>query len=137
MQKIIFLFLMIPSFLFAQNKLEYATSLIPTELLENANAVIRQQSISFNVQAPGKAVYKELRVVTIFNEKSRYDVMAVQYSPSNKLSRINGKIYDAAGNLIRQVEKKEIKDVSAISHFSIYEDDRYRYVDIDLSLIHI
>ena len=132
MQKIIFiLFSISPIFLFSQNKKEYSTLLIPAELRENANAVIRQQVIEFDVQAPGKAVFKEYRAVTIFNEKSGYDVMAVHYTPYNKLGRIKGNVYDAMGNLVREIEKKEIRDQSSISSFSIYEDDRYRYVDVD------
>ncbi|MEZ4951990.1 MAG: DUF3857 and transglutaminase domain-containing protein [Saprospiraceae bacterium] len=131
MQKIIFLLLIFPSLLFSQNKLEYAAMLIPADLLENANAVIRQQQIEFAVQSPGKASYKEHRVVTIFNEKSGYDAMVVHYDPSNKLGRIKGNVYDAMGNFVREIEKKEIRDVSAISSFSIYEDNRVRYVDVD------
>ncbi len=131
MQKIIFLLLIIPNLLFSQNKAEYASLLIPPGLLENANAVIRQQEVEFEVQEPGKAIYKEHRAVTIFNEKTNYDAMVVHYNPSNRLSRIKGRIYDAKGNLVREIEKKEIKDVSAISSYSIYEDDRVRYVEVD------
>ena len=104
---------------------------IPDVLLENANAVVRQQNIEFNVQAPDRAVYKERRVITIFNDKTHYDKLVVNYDPSQKLGYISGRIYDAAGNFVRKISKKEIKDESAISSFSIYEDNRIRYVDVD------
>ena len=133
MHKIIFLLLIPSTFLFSQNKMEYAALLIPPELLENANAVIRKQKIEWDVQEAGKAVYRERRVVTIFNENTYYDAIVVHYDPSNKLGRIKGRIYDANGNLVREVHKKEIKDESAISGFSIYEDDRVRYIQVDHS----
>ncbi len=133
MRKITLIFLLFPCLLFSQNKPEYATILIPPELLENANAVIRKQHIQFDVEAPGKAVYKEHRVVTLFNDNSNYDYLIVHYNPYNKLGRLNGKIYDAMGNLVRKIGKKEIRDESAISSSSIYDDNRVKYIDINYS----
>ena len=76
MQKITFILLVtFPVFLFSQNKKEYSSLLIPPELRENSNAVVRRQQIEFNVETIGKAVFKEYRAVTIFNEKSNYDKM--------------------------------------------------------------
>ncbi|MEO1257948.1 MAG: DUF3857 and transglutaminase domain-containing protein [Bacteroidota bacterium] len=131
MQKIIFAFILLPYFIFSQNNPEYAATNIPPELLKNANAVVREHRIDFIVEAPGKATFKEFRAVTILNGKTDYDVMVVHYNPSNKLSRIDGRIYDRNGSLIRKINKKESKDVSAISSFSIYEDDRIRYLDVN------
>ncbi|HHM21399.1 MAG TPA: DUF3857 domain-containing protein, partial [Bacteroidetes bacterium] len=132
MIRIIFSFFLVsPLFIFSQNKEAWPVEHIPDVLLENANAVVRQQNIEFNVQAPDRAVYKERRVITIFNDKTHYDKLVVNYDPSQKLGYISGRIYDAAGNFVRKISKKEIKDESAISSFSIYEDNRIRYVDVD------
>ena len=132
MQKITFILLVtFPVFLFSQNKKEYSSLLIPPELRENSNAVVRRQQIEFNVETLGKAVFKEYRAVTIFNEKSNYDKMVVHYDPSNKLGRIKGNVYDAMGNLVREIEKKEINDQSNIDAASIYTDSRVRYIDVD------
>ncbi len=133
MQKITLIFLLLPCLLFSQDKPEYAAILIPPDLLENANAVIRNQRIQFEVETPGTAVYKEHRVVTLFNDNSHYDYLIVHYNPHNKLGRLNGKIYDAMGNLVRKIGKKEIRDESAISSISVYDDNRVRYIDVNYS----
>lgn len=110
---------------------EYSVATLSPDLIKNANAVIRNQRIDFTVQSPGKASLSEYRAVTIFNERTNLNTMVVHYTPYNKLGRITGKLYDAAGQLIRSVKKSEIKDQSAISSFSIYEDDRFRFVEIE------
>lgn len=107
--------------------------LIPVELMENADAVIRSQTIHFEVDAPGKATYKEHRVVTLFNDDSYYDRLTIHYDSFNKLGRITGKIYDAMGNLVREIDKKEVRDQSHISGYSIYDDNRVRYVEVNHS----
>ncbi|MBI5917103.1 MAG: DUF3857 domain-containing protein, partial [Bacteroidetes bacterium] len=91
------------------------------------------QEIEFFVKSPGEATLRERRVVTLFSDKSPYDMLVLHYSPSNKLGKIKGRVFDAGGNLVREIEKKEIRDESAISDFSIYEDDRVRYVDVDFT----
>lgn len=120
-----------PLVLPAQSSLQHAALLIPAELQKNANAVIRNQEVEFYVKSPGEATFREKRTVTLFNDKSNYDVLVVNYNTYNKLGKITGKIYDNSGKLIREIDKKEVKDVSAISDFSMYEDDRIRYVDVD------
>ncbi len=131
MKIICFLLAFCPLFVLGQN--QYAASLIDTSLLKNADAVIRKQRVEFNVKSPGEAVMTETRAVTVLNDKSSYDVLVLHYNSFNKIKKVRGRVFDAAGNLIREVDKKEIKDVSAISDFSIYEDSRVRYVDIDYS----
>lgn len=116
-----------PSIIFSQ---KYAVGLIPDSLLKNANAVIRNHHIEFEVQSPGRAIYREYRAVTIFNKKSYLNTMAVYYTPANKLSRIKGSIYGANGNLVRNLKKSEIKDQSDVAGYSVYEDDRYRYLEV-------
>ena len=89
--------------------------------------------INFNVNSPDKATKQVVRTVTLFNENSNYNYMVVHYSTFNKLGKIKGKLYDANGNHIRNLHKSEIRDVSAISGFSIYEDDRIRYLEVNHS----
>lgn len=131
MKKHLFLLLLLPTLLIGQDRPELSALLIPSELRDGANAVIRNQQVTFDVKSPGQAAYREVRTVTLFNYSSSYDVLVVHYNTYNKLGKIKGRVYDANGNLVRQVHKKEVRDVSAISGFSIYEDDRIRYVDID------
>ena len=131
MRKITLLLLIFPALLAAQDNFQYAAILIPLDLVKNANAVIRDQDIEFSVKSAGEATLRERRVVTLFNNKSHYDILVLHYSSFNKLGKIKGKVYNGMGQFVREISKSEIRDVSAISSFSIYEDSRVRYVDVD------
>lgn len=124
-------FLLLPFFALAQNEPAYKADLISPELLEHANAVIRFQEITFSVSAPDEAVLKEKRVVTLLNNKSEYNELVLFYDKFNKIGKIRGYLYDADGNFLRDVEKKEIEDYSAIQGFSVYEDNRVRYIKVN------
>ncbi len=125
------LFLLLPLVLQSQDEPSYNAALIPSSLRENADAVIRSQEITFTVSAPDEAVFKERRVVTLLNNKSDYNKIVLYYSSFNKIGRIRGSIYDANGKFLRDIEKKETQDKSAINEFSIYEDSRVRHLEVN------
>lgn len=114
----------------AQDEPSFNAALIPVSLRENADAVVRSQEIVFNVTAPDAAVFREKRVVTLLNGKSDYNKLILFYDAFNKIGRIRGSIYDASGQFLRDIEKKETQDFSAINDFSIYEDNRVRYLEV-------
>jgi transglutaminase-like putative cysteine protease len=119
-----------PFFLRAQDEPLLNVLFIPAGLLENADAVVRSQEITFSVSAPNEAVFREKRVVTLLNSKSNYNELVLFYDDFNKIGRIRGSIYDANGKFLRDIEKNETRDHSAISNFSIYEDNRVRYLEV-------
>lgn len=127
--RLILLFL--PWVLQAQDNFGYAAALIPSELLKDADAIIRQQEIQFEVKSAGEAILRERRVVTLITGNSHYDKLILHYNSFNKLGKIKGKIFNGLGQFVRETGKNEIKDVSAISSFSIYEDSRVKYIDVD------
>ncbi|MBV6441575.1 MAG: DUF3857 domain-containing protein [Haliscomenobacteraceae bacterium CHB4] len=124
-------FSLLPLLALAQNEPSYNAGLIPANLMENADAVVRSQEITLDVSAPDEAVFKEKRAVTLLNNKSHYNELRLYYDSFNKIGRIRGHLYDADGNFIRDAEKKEIEDRSAINGFSIYEDDRMRILHVN------
>jgi hypothetical protein len=128
MKIICLFFVLCPFIVFGQNP--YDASLIDTALLKNANAVVRKERVVFEVKSPGEAAMSATQAVTLLNERSGHNKLTLHYSSFNKIKKIKGRIFDAAGNLVREVEKGEIKDLSAISDFSIYEDSRVRQVEI-------
>jgi hypothetical protein len=48
--------------------IKYNTSDIPTELLENAKAVVRYENVEFEVISPEKALQKVIFAITIVNK---------------------------------------------------------------------
>lgn len=116
---------------FSTAELKYPVSEIPPLLLEGAHSVIRTKQEIFRVVALGEANVKVKKVVTILNEKGRNDGnLVIHYDKLTKINSIKGNIYDASGKLISKVKSNEIRDISAISNFSMYEDNRVKIYEI-------
>jgi len=115
---------------FAENKPEYAITNIPAELLPDAKAVIRQASIDFEVKSLKSATKSVRMVVTRLTDEAPYESLVVPYDAYSKAGKIRAWLYDAMGNEIRKIDKDEVQDFSAVSGFSIYEDDRAKYIDL-------
>lgn len=109
----------------------YAVKNIPDSLMENANTVIRKEINTVEIKSVKEYLYTRELVVTILNDKSTYNIFFQHYDQGqDKIEEITATIYDADGNKIRKISNREIKDQSAISSFSIYEDSRVKYVEI-------
>ena len=117
--------------LLAQNN--YAVSNINPVLLENANTVIRYEKMEIDIPSISKSVLRHKVVATLLNEKSDANELTIYYNSFNRVGKIKGKIYDASGRLVRTLEKSEIKDESAVQGFSLYEDSRVTYVEVNYS----
>jgi transglutaminase-like putative cysteine protease len=89
----------------------YAVSAIPDSLLANAKAVVRFREVSFEIDAPGEATFRERTIVTILNAegKKRYSRMIDSEDDFCSIRQFKGKLYDAAGNLFRESEKSDVK----------------------------
>lgn len=119
------LFLIGAGFAFSQ----YDASSIPKDLLENANAVIRNQDIRFFVRSPVRATYTVKEIVTILNEKGRYrGVLYIPYYTNSYATFIGGAVYNKDGRLERRIEHKYVKDYSEYGG-SLYEDSRVLYYE--------
>ncbi len=112
----------------AQNAVHLATSSVSTALTENADAIVRLDETKIEIFNPAEAKVRFKRIVTVLNEKGRkYGVAVVGYDKTLfMLQWLNGKLYDASGNHLRNLESGDVKDFSAISGGSLYEDSRVR-----------
>jgi len=103
---------------------------IPREMMENAHTVIRNMDLEFKVKSPSSATHTIKCLVTILSEDSPYVRLSIGYDKFRKISDIKANVYDKEGSLLRSIKKKEIKDYSAVSDFSIYEDNRILVLDL-------
>lgn len=55
--------------------------------------------------------------------------LSKNYDKSNKIKKLNVRIYNAFGNKIKQFEKADFKDRSLIDNSTIFSDDRLLYLD--------
>ncbi|KAB7529362.1 DUF3857 domain-containing protein [Flagellimonas olearia] len=118
-------------FSFSQN---YSYHTIPAELMENADAVARLDEIDIRIEAMDKMTYTEKKVVTVLNKSG--DAFArtrAFYDKEKKIKKIEAVVYDASGNEIQRIKRRDFNDIAAVDGFSLYLDDRllyYRYVPV-------
>ena len=79
MRKKFFIFLLVLGIFSARSQQEYATSNIEPELLENANAVLRQLHQKIVIEDLDRVVTYTTRVVTVLNEDGETYVDAYEY----------------------------------------------------------
>jgi len=114
--------------LFAQNNYSYAN--LPDDLKKNANYIIWEDFMEFEVLDIGTAVQKVKVAVCIVDQYSkRYNSIVAPYRKNEKISGFKAEIYDKDGNFVKKLKSNEIKDVSSVSSFSLFEDDRLVYAD--------
>ena len=114
---------------FSQKK-EYSSLLIPNELKEDANAVVRDNFIEITIEAINRMVVRKRKVVTVLNKLGNTDArIGESYDNNTKITKLSAKIYDAFGNEIKKYSKNKFLDVSAVDGGTLYSDSRVKYVD--------
>jgi hypothetical protein len=109
---------------------KYAVRNIPVELLKNANVVKRVDEKVLNIISSGKAIVKEHFVFTILNEKAdNYATYKTFYNKFTSIESLNGRLYDALGNEIKHLKKKDIQDFSYDDNMSLANDVRYKKIN--------
>lgn len=110
---------------------EYDVSKIPPLLRGHASAVVRKDFTLFEVKDERRATLRVTKAVTIYDKSERdYGVLLLWYDKFSEIEDLEGKIYDAKGNEIRELEDGDIKDYSAFRDYSLYEDSRVRIASL-------
>ncbi|MBW0176554.1 DUF3857 domain-containing protein [Sediminibacterium sp.] len=104
---------------------EYAVSLIPDSLKENADVIKRIEEVSVTIRSTSKALVKHKYAITILNENGDdYAGYMNGYTKLISLSDISGKLFDAEGKLVRSIKRKDIADMSVGDDASLLTDLR-------------
>ncbi len=107
---------------------EYAVFRIPTELLKNANAVKRIETISFEVVNTGEAILKKKYAITVLNEKGDDQAIFVAYyDKQHEIKNIEGALFDAFGKELKRLKNKQIIDVTGNDDASLIDDNRRKF----------
>lgn len=121
-----FLFTLISS----AQKSEYSSLTISDSLKENANAVVRLDQMDITIASQRSMNIKTQRVVTVFNEKGTRAINAVEnYNKRSAVKNIEAIVYDAFGNEVKKIKRKDFKDISAADGATLASDARYIYLD--------
>jgi hypothetical protein len=116
--------------LLSAQKTEYSSLLIPDSLKQNANAVVRLNQIDIVISSQRNMKINKKRVVTILNEKGQSSIDAFEnYDKRRSVENIQATVYDAFGNEIKKIKRKDFRDQSSVSGGALFSDDRYIYLD--------
>jgi len=114
-------------YLHAQD-LNYSFDLLDKNLTKNANAVVRFDEMTIDLESKKQLNITRKKAVTVLNEKGSKHAMAyVGYDNNRKVKDIQVIIYDASGKELDKIKEKKFKDVSAVDGSTLYSDSRYKY----------
>lgn len=111
---------------------QYNAANISEDLKKGAYAVVREDITNVEVFSNKSSKVTTRFVATILDERGEdYAIHRSSFDQSfYGFPSIKGALYDQNGKLIRKIKKKDIQNVSAISSFSVYEDNRIAAVDL-------
>ena len=123
-------FFVAATFTVQAQKNEYQSLSISDSLKENANAVIRLNQVDIVIASQRSMSIVTKRVVTVLNEKGLNAIDAIEsYDKRRTVKAIEAIIYDALGNEIKKIKRKDFKDQSASGGSTMFSDGRYIYLD--------
>ncbi len=118
--------LMLAACVYAQT--DYSVARIPDRLKSRANAVVRHETIVADMQSSTKVRYQVKQAVTVFNQSGEHKARLVIYYDKNMVIKsITGQVFDAYGSQIGKFNQRNFRDESAVSSFSLYEDNRVKH----------
>jgi len=113
-----------------KDEIKYPVSSISEELKKNAHTVVRLNETTFSVESIKKATIKNHQVITILDKNGEYaSKKSVGYDKLHKLKYFKIHIYDAEGKLIKKAKSSDIKDYSATSGGTLFDDNRVKYYE--------
>lgn len=126
----------IPAFIFFlstpvfSQKIELATLLIPDSLKQNANAVVRLEETNIVISSQREMNVKRKRIITILNEKGLEAINAVEnYDKKKRIKNIEATVYDASGNEIKKIRRKDFRDQCVLDGITLFSDNRIVYLN--------
>ena len=129
-QNLIILLFSFFSFVSVAQKIKYPAAQIVDSLLTNANAVVRLNHQEILISSQRNMTISTNRIVTVYNKNGLSAVGAIAgYDKSRSLNAIEAVIYDAFGNEIKKIRKKDFVDESAVSGGTLFSDSRVVYLN--------
>ena len=104
---------------------KYPVSTIPVHLQKNAHAVKRMEQIEFRIVDVDQTILITKYAITVLNENGEHYARLVEfYDKFRQVKSIEGKLYDASGDLLKTLKSKEVLDISAVDDISLIDDNR-------------
>ncbi|RYY30216.1 MAG: DUF3857 domain-containing protein [Sphingobacteriaceae bacterium] len=111
---------------FAQSK--YPAASIPQNLKPYANAVVRNLEETVEIKAADEVFYRLKEAITVLNKNGdEFARIIIGYDKGRQIKLVKGVVYNEFGLATAKFSERDFNDVSAISNFSLYEDDRIKH----------
>ena len=108
----------------------YNIRLIPEELKENANAVVRKYNTTVEIHALNNMSITQYKIITVLNRFGDQHVSAYEhYDDSRTIQKLSVLILDQNGEVIKKYKKSDFKDISAVSGGQMYTDNRVKHLE--------
>ncbi|MEM7657068.1 MAG: DUF3857 and transglutaminase domain-containing protein [Bacteroidota bacterium] len=104
----------------------WAVAKIDAKLKKDADVVVRVDETTYRLNGVNRGEERRRLVATILNANGKsFATYEVRYDRTfSKPPKIEGRLYDAKGKLLRKLKSKDLHDISAVSGGSLYEDNR-------------
>lgn len=114
----------------------YPISTIDQELLNNSKLVVRSYTRDIEVISQKKVRGKSTLVISVINENGldNADFMRF-YNNFISVKKLKATLYNERGDKIKNVDRDNFRDFSAVSGFSLFNDSRVKYIDCDYATI--
>lgn len=110
----------------------YPVKEIPDSLLENADAVIRDDALQVNIVSNKKMTTKYHLVITILNERAKEDAYFSRvYDKLSSISGFRGSVYSPSGERVKKIKESDLGDISVNSASTLFQDTRKKYYDLE------
>jgi len=108
----------------------YAAASIPPALLKNAHAVKRFERSELRIYSPRHTVLRRTCAITILDAAGdRFSAFSFTYDNLQQVRSVEGRLYDAAGKLVKKMKPKELVDISAVGEQNLMDDSRRKQHD--------
>ena len=115
---------------FAQSESDYISLLIPKGLQTDANAVVRFEKKTVEINDFDNMTIKTHRIVTVLNKFGERHANTFEfYDENSNVKKIEARLYNEFGEEIKKVKKNDFTDQSAVSGGTLYSDSRVMFLD--------
>ena len=112
----------------AQDYSSYNVENIPVTLKNRANAVIRNMETAVDMRAPENVIFTVKKAVTILNKNgNQRAALGLYYNKNTIIKSVKGVLLNQSGIAIGKFSLSNFTDESAVSDFSLFEDDRIKH----------
>lgn len=122
--------LLVASISYGKKTIKYPVTEISPTLLNKADAVVRYQETTIEIDEDYRFTEKVSFAITVLKESGAYKAkFRAFYNKLLSVNAIEATVFDAEGRKVKSIKNDDIKDISAISGMALYSDSRLKIID--------